>query len=357
MGERAVLGGILGGAVAVVVLAALAALGYRRLRQRRVARDLRIDGPAPIAEGRFVTAGGIPQWIQIRGADRANPVLLVASGAGLTIEPFTPLLRAWERHFTVVLWDRRDVGRTRGRNGKAGNDEWTFDRLAMDGIEVVEQVCRYLGQDKAILVGFSQGSIVGVSMVRARPDLFHAYVGAGQIADMARNEALSYEMAVDAVRESGNAKAAKALAGLAPPYRDARTWINKQRWSMAVDPEAVDWQRKAPGMVLTWPRYSLADVYRSAIGPLFLPPRLFTETMAATPERLGTRFEVPVFLIHGERDAFTSPALAHEYLAAIDAPVKEFVSLADAGHLALLVQADRFLDELLTCVRPLTLAG
>jgi len=37
------------------------------------------------------------------------------AGAGLPMEPFTTTLQRWEQHFTVVLWDRRDVGRTRGR--------------------------------------------------------------------------------------------------------------------------------------------------------------------------------------------------------------------------------------------------
>jgi hypothetical protein len=34
----------------------------------------------PIQEERFVTLGGIEQWITIRGANRANPVLLIVHG-------------------------------------------------------------------------------------------------------------------------------------------------------------------------------------------------------------------------------------------------------------------------------------
>ncbi|GAA0900167.1 alpha/beta fold hydrolase [Virgisporangium aurantiacum] len=332
-------------------------LAYRKLRQRRVARALGEGGPAGIAEGRYVTAGGVDQWIQLRGADRSNPILLILAGSGLPMEPFTPTLRAWERHFTVVLWDRRDVGRTRGRNGRAGNDTWTFDRLADDGIEVVEWVRRHLGQDKVILVGHSQGSIVGVTMARRRPDLFHAYVGTGQIADMARNEDLTRQLALDRARAAGNRRAVRALERHAPPYRDARTWITKQRWSMATDPEMRAWQRRAPAAILFWPGYSLADAYRCALGALFLPPQLFTGTMACTPETLGTRFEVPVLVIHGDTDAHTLPSLAEEYLEAIDAPVKAFVRLPGTGHLSMLADPDQFLAELLTRVRPLAVTA
>ena len=339
----------------VLVLAAVTALAYRALRQRRVARTLAIDTPRGVAEGRFVRLGGIDQWIQIRGTDRANPILLVLAGSGLPLEPFTATIFVpWERHFTVVLWDRRDVGRTRGRNGKAGNENWTFDQFAGDGVELAEFLRTHLQQDKVILIGQSQGSIVGAKMARLRPDLFHAYVGTGQIVDMARNEEQTYHLALDRARKAGNRKALRALERAQPPYRDVRTWITKQRWSFATDPEMNGWQRKAFGAVLTWPGYGLADISRFMFGALFLPPRLFEETIACTPQRLGLRYDVPVFLLHGDdTDVHTLPALAEEYLTALQAPAKSFVRLPGTGHLTFLAQPEQFLTALLTHVRPL----
>jgi pimeloyl-ACP methyl ester carboxylesterase len=319
---------------------------HRRRNQRRAARELVIDSPAGIAEGRFVRAGGIDQWIQIRGHDRANPVLLIVSGSGLTMEPFTATLLEWERYFTVVLWDRRDVGRTRGRNGKAGHETWTFDLLADDGIEVIEFLRDRLDQAKVVLVGQSQGSIVGVTIARRRPDLLHAYVGTGQIADMARNEEATHAMALDRARADGNRRAARVLEQHQPPYRDWRSWIIKQRFSMETDPEVRAWRATAPASVLSWPTYRLGDVYRSFLGALFLPPRLFEGTMAATPPTLGTHFDVPVYFLHGQDDRHTLPSLAEDYLARIEAPAKAFVPLPGCGHLALLTRPDLFLAEL-----------
>ena len=106
------------GIFAVLLVTALAALGYRAYRQHETAEQLAISSPAGIAEGRFVELGGIPQWITIRGEDRANPVLLIlAGGPGNSLVPLAPLFRAWERDFTVVQWDQRGAGRTYGRNG------------------------------------------------------------------------------------------------------------------------------------------------------------------------------------------------------------------------------------------------
>src|SRR4029450_3526743 len=101
---------------------------------------------------------------------------------------------------------------------------------------------RQLHQKKVSVVGHPQGSIVGVTMARRRPDLLHAYVGTGQIADMARNEHLTHQMALDRTRTAGDRKAVKTLKRPPPPYHDARTWITKLSRSMASDPEMRAWQ-------------------------------------------------------------------------------------------------------------------
>jgi pimeloyl-ACP methyl ester carboxylesterase len=142
------------------------ALACRKVRQRRTARMLRVDTPTAIIEERFIRVGGIEQWISIRGEDRANPVLLVLHGGpGQTYSIFTPLLRAWEKHFTVVQWDRRGVGKTLGRNGKAGSGEMSFARMVDDGIEVTEFLRAHLHKDTVILMGGSMGNIVGLPLV------------------------------------------------------------------------------------------------------------------------------------------------------------------------------------------------
>ena len=46
----------------------------------RNARDYAISTANGIDEGRYVTIGGIEQWITIRGEDRRNPVLLFLHG-------------------------------------------------------------------------------------------------------------------------------------------------------------------------------------------------------------------------------------------------------------------------------------
>ena len=67
------------GVAVVMVVAGLPAalLLYRKLRQTRMAKDLRIKTVQGIVDEGFVQIGGIDQWISIRGEDKNNPVLLM----------------------------------------------------------------------------------------------------------------------------------------------------------------------------------------------------------------------------------------------------------------------------------------
>jgi pimeloyl-ACP methyl ester carboxylesterase len=124
-------------AIAVVAAVVVAALTARQVRRNRISEELRF-GAEGIAESRYVKIGGIDQWIQIRGENKENPVLFVLHGGpGSPYAVFTPLIRSWEKHYTVVQWDRRGCGMTRRRSG---NDAGTFGRLVDDAVEAAEWV-------------------------------------------------------------------------------------------------------------------------------------------------------------------------------------------------------------------------
>jgi pimeloyl-ACP methyl ester carboxylesterase len=261
---------ILAGAAGLVAAPIVGGLAYRKVRQRRIAKTLAIETPNGIVEGRYVRIGGVDQWIQIRGEDRDNPVLLVVHGGpGSPYAIFTPLLRSWEKHFIVVQWGRRGAGRTIARNGKAGSGEMTFDSMVADGIEVAEFLRLYLSKDKVILMAGSMGTLVGLPMAKWRPDLFSAYVGTDFYVDMADNEALGYRLTLGRVRAADNAKGIAALEKIGPdPSRwDVRAWGVKMAWSMRTDPvtPGLDMKLVLP-LTLTSPTYTLRDVFQVATG-------------------------------------------------------------------------------------------
>ncbi|MGH7695704.1 MAG: alpha/beta fold hydrolase, partial [Gemmatimonadaceae bacterium] len=151
--------------------------------RKRNAIDYGITAPNGIDEGKYVTIGGVEQWITIRGEDRSNPVLLfLHGGPGDATNPWSyAAFRPWLRKFTLVQWDQRGAGKTLGKNGPSLGGTITLDRMVSDGIELTELLRKTLNQDKVILVGHSFGSILGVLMVKSRPDLYHAFVGTGQV--------------------------------------------------------------------------------------------------------------------------------------------------------------------------------
>jgi len=186
-------------------------------------------------------------------------------------------------------------------------------------------------------------------MARRRPDLFHAYVGMGQMVDMARNESIAYERLLAQARAAGRRRVAEGLVALGPPpYPDRATWIRRLRYGTAVDPEWRAWRKVALARVLLMPGYSVRDILGWFTDVMAFPQHLYEETMAVTPETLGTRFEVPVLLLHGTDEAYAIPELAQEYVERIEAPAKAYVPLDGLGHMAPFLAPDRIIEELTT---------
>lgn len=351
------IGTIVATAAGIVAAPVIAGLGYRAARRYRVARATAIRTPNGIVEERFVRIGGIEQWIGIRGEDRDNPVLLVLHGGpGSPYSVFTPLLRSWEKHFTVVQWDRRGVGRTLGRNGKAGSGQMTFDRMVDDGIEVAEFLRGHLRKEKMILLAGSMGTLVGLPLVQRRPDLFSAYVGTDCYVDMARNEALGYQMALDRIRRTGNAKAVAALEKIGPdPSRwDARAWGRED----AVDDENGPGHPERGDETDIQTRSDLADAHPARRRSLVRRLRLRQEPAVRPVHDLrrppaGHPFPSAVLHLSGRQRRGNPDRARREYFAEVQAPTKGLVRIHNASHFCAFTQPEQFLTGLLTDVRPL----
>jgi pimeloyl-ACP methyl ester carboxylesterase len=74
--------------------------------------------------------------------------------------------------------------------------------------------------------------------------------------------------------------------------------------------------------------------------------RLVPQTRSLTQKDLGLEFAVPILFFEGTEDFTTPTALAREYLAAIQAPRKEFVPIT-GGHFAVFMNSAEFLKELI----------
>jgi pimeloyl-ACP methyl ester carboxylesterase len=324
------------------------------LRSRNT-RDYAITTANGIDEARYVEIGGIEQWITIRGEDRRNPVLLfLHGGPGDATNPWSyAVFRSWLKAFTVVQWDQRGAGRTLGMNGESSASAITIARMTQDGVELAELLRKTLQKDKVIVVGHSWGSILGVLMVKARPDLFYAFVGTGQVADSARSYAVAYDELLKKAEALGDQRAIRELREVGPPpYSDGRGYAVQRKWSNLFQGADV-FIASMVGLALSAPGYTLKDVNDWIDGQGLSGQYLVPQINALEAKALGGDFAIPVFVIQGAEDFTTPTSLARDFVNSIRAPRKTFVAIEGAGHFAVFVKPDVFLRELVARVRPL----
>ena len=321
----------------------------------RNARDYAITTPNGIDEARYVEVGGIQQWVTIRGEDRNNPVLLfLHGGPGDATNPWGYAgFRLWLKHFTVVQWDQRGAGRTFGKNPDAPQQAITITRMTQDGVELADLLCKQLRKDKIILVGHSWGSILGVAMVKRRPDVFYAFVGTGQVANPATSYTVAYGQLLRKAEAVKDERAIRELREVGPPpYTDGRGYGVQRRWSNLFE-GADAFISSMVGFALAAPGYTLRDVNDWFDGQNVSAERLLPETSKLEAQHLAGDFAVPVFVIHGAEDFTTPTSLARSFVDSIRAPAKTFLPIEGGGHFAVFMKSNAFLDELVLRVRPL----
>jgi pimeloyl-ACP methyl ester carboxylesterase len=350
------------GLLGLFLILIVCALSYRAIRQHRNSATLAIHTPNGIDEAMFVPIGGINQWITIRGQNRDNPVVLFLHGGPGTPTNLLdfPFAKSWTPTFTLVQWDQRGAGKTFASGGTTAAD-MTIDRMAQDGIELTQFLREHLHKDKIIIVGHSWGAILGVHMAKARPDLFYAYVGTGQVADAQENEALNYARVLQRAHDVADTKALAELNGSGPPPYHAMKALTTQRiWAQAYE-HADTYEAAGQASSLYAPGYSILDLYHTIQSIRFtldtyIGPTMSGPLMRVNLKTLGPDFAIPVFVFQGPDDYITSPELAKAYVDTINAPQKEFVMLNAGGHFAVFTHPDAFLKEMNSRVRPLAFA-
>jgi len=217
----------------------------------------------------------------------------------------------WEKYFTVVLWDQRGAGRTFRKTGRSVVPTMTVPRMAQDGLEVAEFLRTRLHKDKIVLVGHSWGSILGINMIKQRPDLFAANVGTGQVVNLQKNEALNYAHVLAQSQAAHNQRALKDLASIGPPPCDNIRKIGIERkWADALAARSGD--ALTPMMNAATPDFSLTDLYffdcrilvftRTAIGRPLRRPRNAGRSAVARARFCGS----DLFLRRHSRSANTN---------------------------------------------------
>jgi len=289
--------------------------------------------PRQIAEERFITLGGMPQWVTIRGSDRTKPVLLfLHGGPGDAQSSLTSVYKPFERDFVLVQWDQRGAGRTLGHSG-AERQQTSLDRLISDGIELAAFIRGYLHTKRVILVGHSWGSYLAVEIVKRRPDLFSAFVGIGQIVNLREAVETQYRYTLARARAEPDLEAVAELEKLGIPaqgnldqYIVLRGQLNRY---LAVSD--LQWLSRQDSLIRA---QVSADDFRAYQQGLQTMTGLASTVFAIDTPALGFDFKLPVFLIQGTEDHITDSSSAAHYFKDIQAPIKRMTPIEGAGHFA-----------------------
>jgi pimeloyl-ACP methyl ester carboxylesterase len=309
-----------------------------------------------VDETGFARIGGIDQWIGIQGSAARNPVILyLHGGPGNAESPFLNEFLPWEEQFTVANWDQRGSGKTYGRNGPStpgmATPEMALRQLTEDAVEVAAYVSQRLAKRKIILVGHSWGGVLGLHVIKRRPDLFSAFVGTGFVVSWKRAlqdlEQWARQQAMSA-RDETTLRLLDDAAQL--PLDDPRRRDAASKYLLAPDDQEYFRKHQAffgPPSVPTE-----GDVGDWVAGRNFTVPKLVAIVTSFDARTLGLDFSLPFFVIQGRDDHIVSVREAEEYVDAIHAPRKAFVPI-NGGHLACFTNATGFIDALRQYVRPL----
>jgi pimeloyl-ACP methyl ester carboxylesterase len=291
----------------------------------------------PVAWAETVTINGVPIAVSVRGKDASLPPLLVIHGGpGYAM---TDLLHArvpeLENDFLVVDYDQRGAGLSYRSNIDAKT--MTLAQFVEDADAVRQHVLSHYGlpaNTKFYVMGHSMGTMIGLDLVAKYPDHYAAYIGVGQVVQVAENEQQSYDFALTEARRTANQPAIDELECVGRPS-DAWEYSNPSANS------GCDAQADGFEVTNRWMAYFGGDVYGqqssdSVENAIFAIPayensvaawsagwdfsqNLFFDPMipawdARTMHRTAV---VPLFFFMGRHDYDTPAPLAASYAAAI----------------------------------------
>ncbi len=350
--------------VCLVVLIPTVALLSRAWLKHEVAQRRAIHAPHGIQTLDAVRIGGIDQWIEVRGQNVDNPILLfIHGGPGTAFIPLSGSFQdPWEQHFTVVQWDQRGAGKTYARNDKdLQRRTMNVAQMESDTLEVVDYLRARFRRDKIFVVGHSWGSVLGLWLAHEHPDRIYAFVGVGQVINTRQNDQLAYQDALAAARQRNNLQALHDLESIAP-YPPQQFDLNKQQTASQWEAELLgpplgrnsftNVRRLLTDLIAT-PEYSLGDDLgflqgQAASTEAFVPQEYRIDLM-----RLGPTFSAPIFFFEGRRDPYCRPALIEQYADAISAPRKQMVWFENSGHFPFYEEKQGFTRELVEYLIPL----
>lgn len=283
--------------------------------------------PKSVAVMARVRINGTRQSVWFRGVSSDNPALILLHGGPGASESalFSHYNSELEKHFLVVYWEQRGAGRS--YHPDIPPSSMTIWQFVDDLHEVVNLVKQRFSKEKVVLLGHSWGTLIGTLYAFERPEDVAAYVGVGQIADVAQRERLSYRFALNEAVRRHDQTAFRELRWMGPPPHTVAELLAKGRW---VERFGGDFHADMDTGSLIWAALStdeanLNDLIKFGQGNAYSLQQLWPEYSHVVLDDHYLNFKVPVFFLEGRYDWNVPAVLAKQYYQKLHAPYKKLV--------------------------------
>lgn len=312
-----------------------------------------------LAELKKIEIGNSMQWILIRSENIDNPVILFVHGGPGTsqLTQMRNNTSSIEKYFTIVNWDQRGAGKSYAAIHDISR--MNVNQFVSDIIELSEYLIKRFNKRKIILAGHSWGSAIGMLAAARRPELYSAYIGIGQVSNMAESERISYEWTLEQAREKKDSAAVKKLEEIGePPYSGAwqKKFMTQRRLLGKFGGEYYGSKNGAFGVVfknlIVSTEYTLTDrinFFRGIFGSVAL---LFTEFLKTNLFEQVPEVKIPVWFMLGRHDYEVPSTLSAKYFETLKAPEKHLCWFENSSHLPNTEERDLFNKILVEKILP-----
>ena len=320
--------------------------------------------PGSIASLEQVRLGGSDQWIMIRGHDADNPVLLYLSGGpGQSDLAYSRIFfDDLSRDFVVVSWDQRGTGKSYAALNPAS--DLTLEQAIDDTIELTNYLRSRFDEEKIYLLGESWGSTLGVLAVQRRPDLYHAWIGSGQMVSQRETDRRLYTEVLDlAARTDDDALAEQMRSFGEPPYADipyangfVMGYYEALYGPYTVPQSYIETgQRSNPGPYgVLASEYNFVERVNVIRGLIDMFTVMYPQLQHIDFRQDVPQLEVPVYILDGGAELASRRDLALEWFDQLEAPIKRIYTFEGAAHSVAFEQFEEFHKIMVETVLPET---
>jgi pimeloyl-ACP methyl ester carboxylesterase len=230
-----------------------------------------------------------------------------------------------------VNWDQRGAG----LSWHKGMDESkiTEDQLVDDALELTRYLIETYKKDKIYIIGHSYGSIIGMRLTSEHPELYHAYIGMGQVLDWDRSVAYTKKWLAAEMKKADDETGLKKLESSDVPDMDEVIKYGGHTH------KTIDYNE----IIMSSPYY-----YNGYIDLKNKTKELVQRNITKNRSTMSfwdiEEFRIPIYFFEGRFDHVTAcaPELVVEFCEKTEAPVKEIVWFEDSAHMPNLEEPVKF---------------